>query len=97
MNSKWMKIAAGIVAAGCLLAGAQHAVSQSKKPPREFALQADSPEFWNLVDKDAKLEKFAGGFGFTEGPMWDPAGFVYVSDEEKNKIYRAYPDGTWRN
>ena len=93
MNSKWMKIATGVIAAGCLLAGARHAVSQSKKPPREFALQAESPEFWNLVDKDAKLEKFAGGFGFTEGPMWDPAGFVYVSDEEKNKIYRAYPDG----
>jgi gluconolactonase len=33
------------------------------------------------------------GFGFTEGPMWDPAGFLYVSDETLNKIYRLYPDG----
>jgi gluconolactonase len=25
--------------------------------------------------------------------MWDPAGFVYVSDETINKIFRVYPDG----
>jgi gluconolactonase len=31
--------------------------------------------------------------GFTEGPVWDPAGFVYVSDEVLNKIFRIYPDG----
>ena len=30
------------------------------------------------------------GFGFTEGPVWDPAGFLYVSDEETNKIFRLY-------
>ncbi|HTS05975.1 MAG TPA: SMP-30/gluconolactonase/LRE family protein, partial [Candidatus Eisenbacteria bacterium] len=32
-------------------------------------------------------------FGFTEGPMWDPAGFLYVSDETINKIFRVYPNG----
>ncbi len=94
MNSKWIKIAACAAFGVVLLAGAHRAGSQqSQKPPREFGLEAASPEFWKLIDKDAKLEKFAGGFGFTEGPMWDPAGFVYVSDEEKNKIDRAYPDG----
>jgi gluconolactonase len=46
-----------------------------------------------LFSHDAKLETVATGFGFTEGPVWDPAGFVYVSDEEINKIYRVYPDG----
>jgi len=25
--------------------------------------------------------------------MWDPAGFLYVSDETVNKIYRVYPEG----
>jgi gluconolactonase len=94
MNSKWIKIGACAAFGVAVLVGAHHAGSQeSKKPLREFGLQASSPEFFKLIDKDAKLEKFAGGFGFTEGPMWDPAGFVYVSDEEKNKIYRAYPDG----
>lgn len=65
-----------------------------QKAPKKFELQADSPAFWNLVDRDAKLETVATGFGFTEGPVWDPAGFLYVSDEEINKIYRVHlPDG----
>ena len=25
--------------------------------------------------------------------MWDPAGFLYVSDETLNKIFRVYPNG----
>ena len=69
------------------------AFSQSPKPVREFQLQALSPDFWNLVDRDAKLEVVGTGFGFTEGPMWDPSGFLYVSDETLNKIFRLYPDG----
>lgn len=64
-----------------------------QRPKRDFALQANTEEFWKLLDKDAKLEILATGFGFTEGPVWDPAGFVYVSDEEINKIFRVYPDG----
>ena len=66
---------------------------RADKPAREFQLRAESPQFWNLFSHDAKLEKVATGFGFTEGPVWDPAGFVYVSDEEINKIYRVYADG----
>jgi gluconolactonase len=62
-------------------------------PPRQFELKAESPKFWELIAEDAKLEKIAGGFGFTEGPVWDPKGFLYVSDEEKNKLSRVYPDG----
>ena len=67
--------------------------AQAEKPGRSFALRANSPRFWELIDRDAKLERVATGFGFTEGPVWDPRGFVYVSDEEQNKIYRVYPDG----
>jgi len=58
-----------------------------------FQLQALSPKFWSLFDPNAKLEKIATGFGFTEGPMWDEAGFLYVSDETLNKIFRVYPEG----
>jgi len=60
---------------------------------RTFALEANAPSFWNLVDHNAKLETVATGFGFTEGPMWDAGGFLYVSDETINKIFRVYPDG----
>jgi gluconolactonase len=60
---------------------------------REFQLQAESPQFWNLVDHNAKLSVVATGFGFTEGPVWDEAGFLYVSDETLNKIFRVSGDG----
>lgn len=61
----------------------------AQKPPRKFELQPLSPSFWNLIDKDAKLDQVATGFGFTEGPVWDSAGFLYVSDEITNKIFRV--------
>jgi gluconolactonase len=60
---------------------------------RSFGLEPLSPKFAELIGSDAKLETVASGFGFTEGPMWDAAGFLYVSDETINKIFRVYPDG----
>ena len=65
----------------------------AQAPAREFALKAESPQFWKLIDRDANLTKMAGGFAFTEGPVWDERGFLYVSDEEQNKIFKVYEDG----
>src|ERR1700751_5653082 len=65
----------------------------AQKVPREFKLLAESPRFWDLVDQNAKLSVVGTGFGFTEGPVWDTSGFIYVSDETINKIFRLYPDG----
>jgi gluconolactonase len=70
-----------------------HASTQLEKPAREFGLHANSPDFWKLIPRDAKLSTVASGFGFTEWPVWDPAGFLYVSDETLNKNFRVYPDG----
>ena len=67
--------------------------AKAQRPKREFQLQADREEFWTLFDRDSKLSTVASGFGFTEGPVWDPAGFVIVSDEVANKIFRVYMDG----
>lgn len=65
----------------------------AQRNTRQFGMKADIPGFWKLVPKDAKLELVSSGMGFTEGPVWDPSGFVYVSDEVFNKIFRIYPDG----
>ena len=75
------------------LVGSAGLHAQAEHTARSFALRAEAPRFWELVDRDAKLEQIATGFGFTEGPVWDTSGFVYVSDEEQNKIYRVYADG----
>src|SRR5260370_24468558 len=73
--------------------GAAVGSATAAEPRREFQLQAQSPQFWNLVDHNAKLSLVATGFGFTEGPVWDEAGFLCVSDETLNKIFRVYPNG----
>ena len=69
------------------------AMSLSAQKTRDFKLEPLSPKFLELIGRDAKLETVATGFGFTEGPMWDPAGFLYVSDETINKIFRVYANG----
>lgn len=48
--------------------------------PAEFHLEAESPQFWDLVDRNTTLRVVGTGFGFTEGPVWDQAGFLYVSE-----------------
>jgi len=85
-----------LAAAGCILAlsGGQGVAQETKEgPPRHFELKAESPKFWDLFTEGSPLEKIATGFGFTEGPVWDPHGFLYVSDEVQNKLSRVYPDG----
>ncbi|HWA56157.1 MAG TPA: SMP-30/gluconolactonase/LRE family protein, partial [Gemmatimonadales bacterium] len=50
--------------------------------------------FDRLVAKDARIEKLAGGFEFTEGPVWVPeGGYLLFSDPNTNTIYRWSPDG----
>ena len=68
-------------------------LSSSGQRAKEIKLEPLSPKFGEIIAGDTKLEAVATGFGFTEGPMWDPAGFLYVSDETINKIYRVYPNG----
>jgi gluconolactonase len=44
------------------------------------------PAFDQLVPKDAKIEKLAGGLIFTEGPIWMPDGTLLFSDVAGNTI-----------
>src|SRR5579875_1686591 len=68
-------------------------VGAPQPPKRAFALEGLAPEFWRIVPRDDRLATVGSGFGFTEGPLWDSAGFLYVSDETLNRIFRLYPDG----
>jgi gluconolactonase len=56
---------------------------------RKFSLEAVEPGFWHLFDRKAQLTRVATGFGFTEGPVWDPSGYLWVSDETLNKIFKV--------
>ncbi|MGK7952992.1 MAG: galactose-1-epimerase [Xenococcaceae cyanobacterium] len=44
-----------------------------------------------ILAPDAKVEKVAGGFEFTEGPVWHPDGFLLFSDIPANTIYKWQP------
>jgi gluconolactonase len=49
-----------------------------------------------LISPDARLEKIAGGFGFTEGALWVPKGknsHLLFADMPGNVIYKWTPDG----
>lgn len=87
-SSTMFRVLAVVALLSCLFG-----VLLADAPSRRFELRAESPEFWKLVDQKAELSRVATDFGFTEGPVWDEAGFLYVSDEEQNKIYRVYLDG----
>ena len=47
-----------------------------------------------IVPLDARLEQVAGGFVFTQGPVWMPAGYLLFSSPNTNTIFRWSPDGT---
>src|SRR5919108_6344545 len=56
--------------------------SRSPEPRRgsPMAVQVNAPAFLELVDEDAELERLGTGFTFTEGPIWNPDGFLLFSD-----------------
>jgi gluconolactonase len=45
-----------------------------------MAVQVNAPAFLELVDEDAELERLGTGFTFTEGPIWNPDGYLLFSD-----------------
>lgn len=55
-------------------------------------LRAD-PAINQIVPPTAIIEKLAGGFQFTEGPVWIQAGYLLFSDIPQNTIFRWAPDG----
>lgn len=54
-----------------------------------------SPALDAIVAPDAKIERVAKGFVFTEGPMWRQ-GALWFSDLRGNKMYNLSADGTLR-
>ncbi len=92
-QSRGIKTATALAVVVVLCAGLPLISVRAGVPERTFKLTAESPKFWKLFDRNAKLTRVAGDLGFTEGPVWDQAGFIYVSDEVQNKIYRVFLDG----
>ncbi|RUS97638.1 hypothetical protein DSM106972_083750 [Dulcicalothrix desertica PCC 7102] len=45
-----------------------------------------------IIDSNAKVEKLSDGFKFTEGPVWNPSGFLLFSDIPADTIYKWAPN-----
>ncbi len=65
------------------------------QPAGEGGILRLDPALDALVPAAAKIEKVAGGFQFTEGPLWfKETGNVWFSDVQGNVTRQLAPDGT---
>jgi gluconolactonase len=64
-------------------------------PPSAGSIAEKDPALNVIVPPDAKIEKLASGFTFTEGPVWVKEGGegVLFSDIPNNRIMKWTPDG----
>ncbi len=69
--------------------------SQWAVPEQTELIDRLQPELERLVSPDAKLERVGteSNFKWTEGPVWDPAGFLLFAEIPSNGIYKWTPDG----
>ncbi|MEM1069312.1 MAG: SMP-30/gluconolactonase/LRE family protein [Planctomycetota bacterium] len=65
--------------------------AEAQTPATLGRIESSDPAFDEMFDKDAKIEVLAGGFTWTEGPVWigdDAGGHLLFSDIPRNTIYR---------
>jgi gluconolactonase len=54
---------------------------------RPLSVERSDPRLDDILSSDARLEQVAGGFEFTEGPVWSPEGALLFSSPNTNVIY----------
>jgi gluconolactonase len=60
-----------------------------------MGIQATTPAIYDLVEEGSSVEKLAGGFTFTEGPIWvKDGGYLLFSDMPGDVRRKWSPDGT---
>lgn len=81
-------LAACFVLAACLLA-------DTKKEDKKTigTIERLDPAFDDLIGKDAKLEFLAGGFAWTEGPVWVKKGGYLLFSDIPNNVVMKYKNG----
>jgi gluconolactonase len=84
-------LAAGvlIVAAVVLAAGRRSTAQNTRNFPVLGRIVREDPRLDRLIAPDAKLEVIAGGFDWSEGPVWvKDGGYLLFSDVPRNTVYR---------
>lgn len=94
MKFTGMKLAFGLAAAALFFSTPSQTSAQSavhEAVPTAKIIRS-SPALDAVIAPDAKVEKVATGFVWTEGPMWHK-GALWFSDLSTNKMYSLTPDG----
>jgi gluconolactonase len=79
-----------LLLAGCSSSPAPAPVKEASSAGKIIRLD---PAFDALVAPDARIEKVATGFTFTEGPLWRPNGVLWFSDVPGNIVRSVTPAG----
>jgi gluconolactonase len=64
----------------------------SASPRNYIWMRTATLDFYAAAGPPAELERVAGGFEFTEGPVWSPDGALLFSSPNTNAIYRLDPE-----
>lgn len=92
-----MKFLYAVCALAAVLTGCSNTPPSTPGPaaasPGAGRIVRFDPAFDLLVPKDAVIEKVAGGFEFTEGPLWRPEGVLWFSDVTGNVLRSVTPSG----
>src|ERR1051325_4800420 len=83
---------AAILTASCSKQPESAAATTDRSPAVGTIVRLD-PALDELVPKDARIEKLAGGFTFIEGPLWRPSQALWFSDVVGNVVRQWTPDG----
>jgi gluconolactonase len=84
-------LAGGILASGC--GQPESAATAPEQVESVGEIVRLDPAMDVIVPASAKIEKLAGGFTFTEGPVWIKEGYLLFSDIPPNVIRKWTPDG----
>lgn len=93
MNKLIVVVTSALFMASCSSAPKEVPKAEEKPREPETIVRLD-PMLDEIVPKDARIEKLAGGFTFVEGPLWRPNGVLWFSDVVGNVVRQWAPDGT---
>jgi gluconolactonase len=86
----WGAVLAGLGACGPLSAGS--ARGEEQQYPTLGTIERLDPRLDQIVPRDARVERIAEGFDWSEGPVWDRrGGFLTFSDVPRNTVFKWQP------
>lgn len=84
-----MSIGRTFLAASMLALGSCMSMATTNSYPQVGTIHAEAPALEALIARDARIERLADGFRWSEGPVWiDGSDYLLLSDVPGNKMYR---------